>query len=146
MEKKITVAFVVLLLTITYAYSEQLETIDKNNDGKIDNWIYEDENGTRVKWVRDSNYDGNQDQWSFFKDGEAFIDEKDIDFDGKVDFFIINLFDNEKQKVRSLSFTLGDKDKNIFVPVEDTGWEDMQSSPAPKRPQGAPRGVKEQFK
>ena len=106
---------------------EVLKTIDKNKDGKIDIWVYGTKSGIPRSWIRDKNYDGIPDNWSFFKDGKAFIDEVDFDGDGKVDTIYINIWNENKTKTRGLSFRLRDKDRNVFVEQEDTGWVEINN-------------------
>jgi hypothetical protein len=115
----VIVLYLVLLSSIVYA--ETVETADSNKDGKIDSWIYRNDENVPVKWVRDNNNDGQEDSWSFFKNGKAYLDEVDYDGDGKVDTIYLNLYD-ENMKNRGISFVLDDKDKNIFLEKEDTGW------------------------
>lgn len=101
----------------------RLETKDSKHDGKIDNWFYMDKNGIPVKWIRDSNHAGRPDKWSFFKNGKAFIDEEDIDHDGKVDVIYLTIWDSQGIKQRVLSLNVQDKKTNVFVLHEDTGWQ-----------------------
>ena len=112
-----------LFLFPTLGCCEQEQTFDKNKDGKIDMWLYRDEKGIPIKWVRDANFDGKDDSWSFFKNGEAFLDEEDLNGDGKVDRIIINIFDSEEKKSRGISIFLKDPEKNVFIENEDTGWQ-----------------------
>ena len=119
---KIIAALAVFLIPL-FGYCEQIQTIDKNKDEKIDSWLYRDEKGTPIRWVKDSDSDGKEDRWSFFKDGKAFLDEEDLNGDGKVDRIIISVFDSENKKARSISILQKAPEKNIFVENEDTGWQ-----------------------
>ena len=125
--KRIIVACVAFLLFSSFGYCEQTQTVDKNKDGKIDNWIYRDDKKAPIKWISDSNYDNKEDKWSFFKNGRAFLDEEDLDGDGKVDVIYLNLYDSNDMKDRGISLILKDKEKNIFVEHEDTGWQLTQA-------------------
>ena len=100
----------------------RLETKDSRKDGKIDNWLYRDENRVPVKWIRDSNRDGRPDAWSFFKNGKAFLDEDDTDHDGRVDVIYLHLRDSQGIKQRLLIFVLKQKRNDVFELHEDTGW------------------------
>ena len=121
MRKIITISAFLFIYVLSVGYCDEVETIDKNKDGKIDTWIYRDSNDIPLKWIRDKNFDGKEDSWSFFKDGKAFLDEVDFDSDGKVDTIYLNIYD-ENWKNRGFCFTLSDKEKNIFIEKEDTGW------------------------
>lgn len=120
--KKIIFTLALFLIPV-FCYGEQIQTVDKNKDGKIDNWLYRDDKGVPIKWVRDTNFNGKEDSWSFFKDGKAFLDEDDLNGDGKVDRIIITVFDSERKKVRNISIIQKDQEKNIFIENEDTGWQ-----------------------
>jgi len=100
----------------------QLETKDSKKNGKIDSWLYRDENRVPVKLIRDSNRDGHPDARSFFREGKAFLDEDDTDHDGKVDVIYLHLRDSQGIKQRSLMFVLKEKRNNVFEVHEDTGW------------------------
>lgn len=97
---------------------------DVNNDGKMDNWLYADKENTPLRWIRDSDFDGVPDQWSYFKDGKAFIDQHDLDQNGKVDAIYLNIWTEDRKMTRGFSFRLEDVEHNIFVEHEDTGWKD----------------------
>ena len=134
--KKLILAILLFTSSIPlFGYCEEIQTYDKNKDGKTDSWIYRDDKGVPTRWIRDSNFDGKEDQWLFFKQGKAFLDEEDLDGDGKVDRIIIHVYDLEHNKSRSISILLKDARKNIFIENEDTGWQPMNlkrggSSPA----------------
>jgi hypothetical protein len=102
--------------------NSKLEKIDSNKNGSIDNWLYRGDSNIPLKWIRDSNHNGQPDKWSFFKNGKAFIDEEDLDFDGKADLITIQMVDSQGNKLRIFSLALKDKEKNIFIPHADTGW------------------------
>jgi hypothetical protein len=99
----------------------KLETKDSRHDGKIDNWFYRDQSGVPVKWLRDSIHAGRPDKWSFFQNGKAFIDEEDIDHDGKVDVIYLTIWDSQGIKQRGLSFKVQDNTSNVLFLHEDTG-------------------------
>jgi len=101
----------------------RLETKDSKKDGITDNWLYRDQNGVPVKWIRDSIHAGRPDKWSFLKDGKAFLDEEDTDHDGKVDVIYLTIWDSQGIKQRAFSFTVQDKESNVFFLREDTGWQ-----------------------
>ena len=122
--KKIIIVLALFLFP-TLGYCEQEQTFDKNKDGKIDVWLYRDEKGVPIKSVRDTNFDGKEDSWSFFKNGEAFLDEDDYNGDGKVDRIIVTIFDSEHKKSRGLSIFLKDPEKNVIIVNEDTGWQSI---------------------
>ncbi len=75
-----------------------------------------------MKWIRYSNHAGRPDKWSFFKDGKVFLDEEDIDDDGKVDVIYLTIWDSQGIKQRSFSFEVRNKETNVFVLHEDSGW------------------------
>jgi hypothetical protein len=110
----------------------RLETKDSKKDGRIDSWLYRDQSGVPVKWIRDSNHSGRPDKWSFFKNGKAFLDEEDTDHDGKVDVIYLTVWDSQGIKQRSFSFAVQNKDTNVFVLHEDIGWnpddKDLQTN------------------
>jgi hypothetical protein len=100
----------------------RLETKDSKHDGKIDNWLYRDQKGIPVKWIRDSKHAGRPDKWAFFNNGRSFLDEEDADHDGKVDQIQINLVDSQGYKQRFINLILKDKRVNTFDVQFDTGW------------------------
>ena len=102
--------------------NQKLETKDRNKDGKLDMWLYRDNKGTPLKWIYDYDYDGRPDNWSFFKNGKSYLDEKDTDGDGKVDEIYLSIWDSQGIKQRYLYLVLKDKEKYIFEVQEDTGW------------------------
>jgi hypothetical protein len=99
-----------------------IEKKDSNLDGEIDNWLYRDGTGTPVKWIRDSNSDGRPDHWSFFKGGKPFLSNVDTDYDGKTDAIYLTIWDSLGTKQRSYSYSVRNKETNVFVLHEDTGW------------------------
>ncbi len=121
--RKIIAIVTLFISIITIGYCDEVETYDKNKDGRVDWWIYRDDKNIPFKSVRDKNFDGKEDSWSFFKDGKAFLDEDDYDGDGKVDTIYLNIVDAKNQKTRGFRLILQDKSKNIFVVDEDTGWK-----------------------
>lgn len=112
-----------------YAYAgpgEELTAKATKQDGRIDNWLVCGTNGVPHRWIRDENGGGRPDSWSFFKDGKAFLDEVDSDHDGKVDTIYLHVLSEDKNRIREFSFTLDDREKNVFTEHEDTGWQVLQ--------------------
>ncbi len=105
---------------------EELIAKAAKQDGPIDNWLVRGTNGIPLRWIRDENHGGRPDSWSFFKDGKAFLDEVDSDHDGKVDAIYLHVLSEDKTRVREFSFTLDDREKNVFIEHEDTGWQELQ--------------------
>jgi hypothetical protein len=101
----------------------RLEKKDSKKDGRIDSWLYRDQNGVPVKWIRDSNHSGRPDKWSVFNNGKAFLDEEDTDHDGKVDVIYLTVWDSQGIKQRGFSIAVQNKETNVFVLHEDTGWQ-----------------------
>jgi hypothetical protein len=58
--------------------------VDRNEDGRIDLWIYR-ERGQIVRRVLDENYDGAVDSWIDYQDGVPVRRRADTDHDGSVD-------------------------------------------------------------
>src|SRR5271169_996173 len=79
-----------------------------------------------LRWIHDQTHNGRPDSWSFFKDGKAFLDEVDSDHDGKVDTIYLHVRSEDKTRVRELSFIVDDREKNVFVEREDSGWQELQ--------------------
>ena len=61
--------------------------VDRNGDGKIDEWEYFDSEGRPDRIEYDNNFDGRPDVWYFFKNGTVVRSEEDTDFNGKPDWF-----------------------------------------------------------
>jgi hypothetical protein len=114
--------------TLSAKPGEELVTKDLNNDGHINNWIVKSTNGTPLRWIRDTNHDGKPDQWSFFKDGKAFLDEVDSDHDGKVDEIYLHVRSEDGRRIREFSFRVSDRQRNVFSEQEDTGWYDLTTT------------------
>ncbi len=108
-----------LFISPMLGFCEEVTANDLNKDGKVDSWLYRDDKGVSLKWFRDTDFDGREDQWSFFKDGRAFLDEEDTNGDGKVDRIIITMWDPQNNQ-RTILLT--QDDKSIFFLDEDTGW------------------------
>lgn len=67
------------------AEGKSIETKDADGDGRVDYWAHY-ENGRRTRSETDTNGDGTPDFWRFFEQGpEVVLDEKDLNFDGRVD-------------------------------------------------------------
>jgi antitoxin component YwqK of YwqJK toxin-antitoxin module len=66
-----------------------IETVDLNNDQRIDGWNYYIANskGERqlVQRRTDLNFDGKVDITQYFQDGALTLEEIDLDFDGRLD-------------------------------------------------------------
>jgi hypothetical protein len=61
--------------------------VDRNFDGKIDEWDFYDREGRPERIERDENYDGRPDLWYFYENGEVKRSEQDTDFNGQPDWF-----------------------------------------------------------
>lgn len=105
-----------------------LTTLDMNNDGNIDTWIYRDENEIIQKAIMDKTRNGHPDSWELFKNGRAYFSQEDHDGDGRVDVLFSHVFDEEYHKYRGFSFTLQNKKRNIFSEQEDTGWIELHDA------------------
>ena len=62
--------------------------IDRNADGKIDEWETYDREGKIEHAEVDTNYDGRPDVWYFYKNGLVESERRDSDFNGRPDWFI----------------------------------------------------------
>ena len=74
----------------TQSYSTSgldLEQLDINKDGKVDQRIYS-KNGVVQYAVRDLNFDNIQDMTSFYENGQLVRDEIDLDYDGICDVIV----------------------------------------------------------
>ena len=61
--------------------------MDRNGDGKIDEWETYDREGTLERVEQDENFDGRPDAWSLYKNGMIESSRHDTDFDGRPDWF-----------------------------------------------------------
>ena len=61
--------------------------MDRNADGKIDEWGIYDREGTIERVEQDENFDGRPDAWFSYKNGRAESTRHDADFDGRPDWF-----------------------------------------------------------
>ncbi len=98
---------------------EILRERDTNDDGNVDVWMFYDQNNVPVLMVRDTDFDGRPDSWDHFKNGKPFLAQEDQDYDGTIDFILIQILDEEEKKARGIIFLL---EGNIFVEDGDTGW------------------------
>ena len=62
--------------------------IDRNADGKIDEWRFYDRRGKIERVEVDTNYDGRPDVWRFYKNDLVESEQRDADFNGRPDWFI----------------------------------------------------------
>ena len=62
--------------------------VDRNADGKIDEWETFDREGRIERVEQDNNFDGRPDVWLFFKNSVLEASRHDSDFDGRPDWFI----------------------------------------------------------
>lgn len=63
--------------------------VDRNADGKIDEWETYDRDGTLERAELDDNFDGRPDAWSLYKNGMIESSRHDTNFDGRPDWFAI---------------------------------------------------------
>jgi hypothetical protein len=61
--------------------------VDRNLDGKVDEWESFDREGRLEHVERDQNFDGRPDVWYFYENGSLVRSEQDTDFNGKPDWF-----------------------------------------------------------
>lgn len=70
------------------AADADLETLDVNNDKRLDTWLYfsgSGDNRALVQRRSDLNFDGKVDITQYFQSGQLSQEEVDLDFDGHVD-------------------------------------------------------------
>ncbi len=79
----------------------ELEKIDINNDGKVDQQVYS-KDGKPKYIIRDFNFDGLTDMIEFYDDnGKHTRDEIDLDYDGNCDLIVT--YENEVVKKKEFS-------------------------------------------
>jgi hypothetical protein len=61
--------------------------VDRNFDGKIDEWVFYDSEGRPEHAEYDNNFDGRPDVWYFYQNGSLARVERDADFNGQPDWF-----------------------------------------------------------
>ncbi len=61
--------------------------VDRNFDGKIDEWEFYDREGQIERVEFDQNFDGRPDLWRFYENGLLVRSEQDTDFNGQPDWF-----------------------------------------------------------
>lgn len=61
--------------------------LDRNFDGKIDDWEIYDREGGLERVEQDENFDGLPDAWFSYKNGRGESSRHDADFDGRPDWF-----------------------------------------------------------
>jgi hypothetical protein len=61
--------------------------VDRNFDGKIDEWESSDPAGRPAHVEQDDNFDGRPDFWYFYENGQLVRSEQDVDYNGKPDWF-----------------------------------------------------------
>ena len=103
---------------------EIMVELDTNDDGNTDFWAFLDQDSVPVGSVGDTNFDGKPDSWSHFKNGRAFLEQEDTNNDGTIDLIIVNLFNEDESKIRSILLlrVLVQDMGDIFFEAEDTGW------------------------
>ena len=62
--------------------------IDRNADGKIDEWETYDREGKIERMELDENFDGRPDVWFSYKKGMVESERCDVDFNGRPDWFV----------------------------------------------------------
>lgn len=63
------------------------EEVDRNFDGKIDEWDFFDREGKIERMELDENFDGRPDVWFSYKNGIIGSSRSDTDFNGRPDWF-----------------------------------------------------------
>ncbi len=106
-----------------YDQLKLIKTIDKNNDGQVDGWLYSDTDSSFQKFYIDLNCDGKIDNWDYIKNKKAFLSNRDTNFDGKADNITLQIFDNENSKHKMISLYLKDREINLFEIELETKWE-----------------------
>ena len=66
--------------------------MDRNFDGKPDEWEFYDAKGNTERIEQDQNFDGRADEWFMYKYGGAVSSKCDTDFNGLVD--CVGTFEN----------------------------------------------------
>ena len=61
-------------------------TVDRNGDGRIDEWQTFDAEGFAAESSTDDNFDGRPDAWFTYHYGSVVSARRDLDFDGRVDW------------------------------------------------------------
>ena len=61
--------------------------VDRNFDGRIDQWEFYDHEGRPEHAESDENFDGRPDVWYFYENGSLVRSERDTDFNGQPDWF-----------------------------------------------------------
>ena len=67
-------------------------TIDRNFDGKPDEWEFFGKEGDIKRIEQDQNFDGKADEWYTYKNGQVASSKCDTDFNGLVDY--VGAFEN----------------------------------------------------
>ena len=91
-----------------------LEPIDINNDGKVDQQVYS-KDGVPKYIIRDFNFDGLTDMTEFYDDNGTHVrDEIDLDYDGNCDLIITYENDLPVKKEFSIDFEANRHGIQIF--------------------------------
>lgn len=83
--------------------SYDLQKIDMNNDGKVDQYVYT-KDGVLQYAQRDFNFDGLIDLSEFYENGSHTRDEIDLDYDGVCDLIVTYQNDKPVKKEYSVDF------------------------------------------
>jgi len=130
---KIALGIIISLLIVSFSYGKEIiEKFDRNRDGKIDTWSYKEE-GSLKKWINDSDFDGQKDEWIFYKNDGSQLIQRDRDRDGKIDTIIISMNDLANKTFRNVHLVLQDEESNLFIEEKDTGWKPITTKTSSKK-------------
>lgn len=93
--------------------SFDLQKVDINNDGKIDQFVYTKDNVIQYA-QRDFNFDGLIDMSEFYENGVHIRDEIDLDYDGVCDLIVTYQNDKPVKKEYSVDFEANKHGTQIF--------------------------------
>lgn len=128
--KKLHAAFIFLIAMFLTASAGAAETkkdreehLDRDKDGRKETRVVYKDN-RRVRMAVDKNGDGKEDQFTLFVKGrDVVLKEKDINFDGKVDWRSLLQWNPDKK----ITMMNGGRSQRIPMPGYDAVWKQIDN-------------------
>ena len=95
----------------------RVRTVDRNHDGRPDEWRYYDAHKREVRVELDRNFDGTADEIDSFHNGRLIERQLDRNFDHRID--LVETFDGEREPVRTVVDVDFDGTADLLVVFRD---------------------------
>lgn len=113
-------SFTSLFLVSNSSAAERVETLDKNGDGKPDQWT-QFKNDKRFRTEIDTDFDGKKDRWiSYDAEGKTKTISKDTNHDGKPDSF--------QEMLKGRNLILKESDRNYDGKIDQRALQQWDAN------------------